>query len=62
VEAVRVGYIVARDKRAWSRWKTRSRHPQAVAAADGAGLTGAALDQAIAAIALRRPDLVFAVA
>jgi hypothetical protein len=45
VEAVRVGYITARDRKAWNRWRNRRR--KAVTGTDGQGLTGAALEAAI---------------
>jgi hypothetical protein len=40
-----VGYITARDRKAWNRWRNRRR--QAVTGSDGQGLTGAALEAAI---------------
>jgi len=41
VEAVRTGYVIARDKKAAASWAARR------AAASGPGLTGADLDKAV---------------
>lgn len=48
------------DQAAYRRWHSRIRRTGAQTAPGGGGLIGAALDQAITAIALRRPDLVMA--
>jgi len=45
---------------AHARWRARLRYPTATSALDGGGLAGEALDQAVADIARRRPDLVMA--
>jgi hypothetical protein len=58
VEAVRVGTITARDQRALNRWRTAQRRAEAKAQQGSAGLTGAALEQAVMALALRSPEYV----
>lgn len=60
VEAARLGMGFLYDHAAYHRWHSRIRRAVAQSAPGGGGLTGAALDQAITAIALRRPDLVVA--
>jgi hypothetical protein len=50
VEAVRVGYIFARDGKQYDRWRTSSRSRVK------RGLTGAALEQAVMRIASMFPD------
>ncbi len=55
VEAVRVGYITARDKAAFQKWSRRRAQPT-----KGSGLTGAALEQAVMQVAAIFPDNVIA--
>lgn len=54
VEAARVGYITARDQKAYGKWQ------RSLAKGHGrpVGLTGHALEQAVMGFALANPDLV----
>lgn len=57
VEAIRVGTIVASNQRAFNRWKLAK--ARAEAHVEGTtGLTGAALEQAVLALAVRAPEYV----
>lgn len=58
VEAVRVGMITAHNQRMLNRWRLAQRRAEAKAAQGSVGLTGAALEQAVMAIALRSPEYV----
>lgn len=58
VEAVRVGTIVAADRKAFNRWQSIRNRREAAAAPGSAGLAGAALEQAMAQLAISHPDLV----
>lgn len=60
VEAVRVGTIVASDRRAFNRWQSIQRRRTAATStgSDGGGLAGAALEQAVGQLAISHPDLV----
>lgn len=51
VEAVRVGTIVARDKRAAAKWAAR----RAMGGQGGTGLTGKNLDMAVRMIGMKNP-------
>lgn len=52
VEAVRVGYIFARDQKQYNRWRgSRKRRRQR-------GLTGAALESAVMGLARTHPEYV----
>lgn len=54
VEAVRTGFVTAQDKKALNKWRSRQR----TATGDSVGLTGAALERAVMAIAAKDPSLV----
>jgi hypothetical protein len=54
VEAVRIGSVIARDKKAYRQWQ---RHV-AKSAGKSPGLTGQALEQAVMSFAMQNPDLV----
>jgi hypothetical protein len=56
IEAVRLGYIYARDHKQYRRW--RSAADQADPNRKPDGLTGLALEQHIAGLHRSRPDLV----
>lgn len=58
VEAVRIGTIIAQDRKAYGRWRTRRRHPAAIAASDGGGLSGKALESAVMGLARQHPEYV----
>lgn len=62
VEAVRVGTIVANDRRAFTRWQSirnrRAATSSVASGSGGGGLAGAALEQAVAQLAISHPDLV----
>ena len=58
VESVRIGTVIAQDRKAYSRWRTRRRHPLARTAADGGGLTGRALESAVLGLAATNPEYV----
>jgi hypothetical protein len=65
VEAQRLGYLTANDRKALYRWRSHSARLEArspagagLRAADGGGLTGAALERAVGALAATNPDLV----
>ena len=58
VEAVRVGTIVASDRAAFTRWQSIKGRRSAVAPGSSSGLSGAALERAIAGLAIQHPDLV----
>ena len=51
VEATRIGYIIARDRRSYQRWNSRPRR-----GAKRKGLTGMALESAVRNIAAMYPD------
>jgi len=53
VEAVRVGTVLAHDKKAYDRWRSR---PRTTAAARAKGLTGAALEAAVMRLAQIFPN------
>lgn len=58
VEAVRIGTVVAQDRKALQRWQShrrRAAQPQGEAAA---GLTGLALERVVMGLARSHPDLV----
>lgn len=52
VEAVRVGYITARDRKQHAKWVRHRDRPKP----GGVALTGAALEQAVARVARMFPD------
>lgn len=52
VEAVRTGYVIARDRKAANRWRGRRRPGRKTA------LTGAALESAIMSLAATHPEYV----
>lgn len=59
VEAVRVGTIVASDRKAFGRWQSiRARREAKAVGAAGGGLSGASLERAILGIAAANPGLV----
>lgn len=55
VESVRVGYIIANDRKAHQRWQSHSRR---TSTGKGAGLTGMALERRIANLAATNPEYV----
>lgn len=65
VEAVRIGTLIAQDRRALSKWRShqarlapRGAPGGAVAAPGGGGLTGQALEQVVMALRVSNPDIV----
>lgn len=57
VESVRVGTVIAQDRKAANRWKAM-RGRRAVASGDQKALSGAALERAIGAFAVAHPEYV----
>jgi len=61
VEGTRIGYITARDPKALARWRSlqgRRGSASSGGAQGSVGLTGAALERTIMALAVSHPDLV----
>lgn len=52
VDAVRVGYVTARDEKALRKWTSRSDRPRP------RGLTGGDLEKAVMSLALSHPEYV----
>jgi hypothetical protein len=57
VESVRIGYIIARDKKAANRWKAQKGR-RMTSAEQSRGLTGASLERAVASLAAAHPEYV----
>ena len=57
VEAVRVGTVIASDRKALSKWQ-QIRARRDAAPGTSTGLTGADLERTIGALAITHPDLV----
>jgi len=55
VESVRIGTVIAHDAKAGQRWRRITVRQQS---RPSVGLTGAALEQAIARLAITNPDIV----
>jgi hypothetical protein len=56
VESVRVGTLIAHDRKAANRWKAMK--GRLTAASGGGGLTGEALERAVASLAVSHPEYV----
>jgi hypothetical protein len=56
VEAVRIGYVIAQDKRANARWKAMKNRQ--TLDGKGGGLTGLALEGAVRSLAMTNPEYV----
>lgn len=57
VESVRVGTVIAQDRKAANRWKAM-KNRRAVSTGDRAALSGASLERAIGAFAVAHPEYV----
>lgn len=56
VESVRIGTLVAHDRKAANKWKAMK--GRLTAASGGGGLTGAALERQVMALAASHPEYV----